>query len=75
MTLEIKDYGNVHDVTREELENRVGQVWDTAELQEDFCVIGFQAPFVVVVRKHDDVKGTLEFQHLPRFYFDFTEDR
>ncbi len=71
----IKDYGNVHDQPREELERRVGQVWNTTELQKDFKLLGFAAPHISVVRKHDNVKGTLEFQHLPRFYFDFTEEK
>ena len=56
---------------RAELEARFGQVWDTAELQRDFDVIGFMAPFVVAIRKSDGVKGSLEFQHNPRFYFNF----
>lgn len=29
------------------------------------------APLVVVRRKADGVKGSLEFQHNPRFYFNF----
>lgn len=49
-----------------------GQTWNTEELQRDFTVTGFSAPFVVVVRKADGVKGTLEFTHSPRVYFDFT---
>lgn len=57
---------------REELESRYGQVWDTSELQRDFDVIGFMAPFVVAIRKSDGVKGSLEFQHQPRFYFNFS---
>lgn len=48
-----------------------GQTWDTTQLQEDYEVIGFAAPFVVVRRKSDGVKGTLEFAHSPRVYFDF----
>lgn len=51
-----------------------GQTWDTTQLQEDFEVIGFGAPFVVVKRKADGVKGTLEFTHRPRVYFNFKED-
>jgi hypothetical protein len=47
--------------------------WDTAELQRDFNVVGFLAPFVVVTRKSDGVKGTLEFTHQPRVYFNFRE--
>jgi hypothetical protein len=48
-----------------------GQVWDTAEMQEDFEVLGFMAPYVVVRRRSDGVKGTLMFTHSPRFYFRF----
>lgn len=51
-----------------------GQEWDTDGLQRDFDVVGFAAPFVVVVRKSDGVKGTLEFAHSPRRYFDFRKD-
>jgi len=46
-------------------------VWDTAGVQRDFEVLGFLAPFCVVRRKSDNVKGTLAFCHSPRFYFDF----
>ncbi len=46
-------------------------VWDTAGVQRDFEVTGFLAPFCTVRRKSDNVKGTLEFCHSPRFYFDF----
>lgn len=47
------------------------QRWDTAELRRDFIVHGFSAPFVVVTRKADGVKGSMEFTHSPRFYFNF----
>jgi hypothetical protein len=56
---------------RAALEEKYGQVWDTAELAKDFIVVGFMAPFIVVRRKLDGVKGSLEFQHQPRFYFNF----
>jgi hypothetical protein len=56
---------------RAQLEAEHGQVWNTTELQTDYSVVGFMAPFVVVVRKADGVKGSLLFQHSPRFYFDF----
>jgi len=59
--------------SREALEARHGQVWDTEQLSEDFEVIGFMAPVVVVRRRTDGVKGSLEFQHNPRFYFSFKE--
>lgn len=49
--------------------------WTTDELREEFEVLGFMAPFVVVRRLADNVKGSMEFTHNPRFYFNFTEDR
>jgi hypothetical protein len=48
--------------------------WTTDDLSRDFEVIGFAAPFVVVVRKADGVKGSLEFTHSPRVYFNFVAD-
>jgi hypothetical protein len=60
--------------SREALEQQYGQVWSTDELTGDFEVIGFLAPFVVVRRRSDGVKGSLEFQHSPRFYFNFAKD-
>jgi len=48
-----------------------GQTWTTAQMQEDFEVRGFSAPYVVVTRKADGVKGVLEFTHNPRVYFGF----
>ncbi len=53
------------------LELEHGKIWDTNELQKDFNVESFLAPYVVVVRKHDGVKGSLLFQHSPRFYWGF----
>jgi len=48
------------------------KTWDTQALQEDFTVVGFAAPFVVVTRKSDGVRGSLMFTHRPRLYFSFT---
>lgn len=48
-----------------------GPTWDTAAMQKDFEVLGFMAPFVVVRRRSDGQKGTLEFDHSPRIYFNF----
>lgn len=74
-----------HDVTenlrREMLETNQPHVdlahaakrWDTDQLREEFEVIGFLAPFVAVRRKSDGVKGSMEFTHSPRFYFNFVE--
>ena len=62
---------NAQPGSREALEAQYGQVWDTQQLAQDFEVIGFMAPLVVVRRKADGVKGSLEFQHQPRFYFNW----
>lgn len=47
--------------------------WTTEELQEEFEVIGFMAPFVQVKRKSDNAVGAVEFTHNPRLYYDFME--
>jgi hypothetical protein len=59
--------------SRKDFEKEYGQVWNTDELQDDFVVIGFSAPFVVVERKSDGKKGSLEFNHRPRLYFNWQE--
>ena len=48
-----------------------GQTWTTEQIREQFEVEGFMAPFVVVRRKSDGVKGMMMFRHDPRVYFDF----
>lgn len=62
---------NAEPGSRQALEAQYGQVWTTDELSEDFEVIGFMAPFCVVYRKADGMKGSVEFQHNPRLYFSF----
>ena len=59
---------------RKRLETEYGQVWDTGQLAEVFEVLGFMAPYIVIRRKSDGRKGSLEFQHMPRFYFNFVLD-
>ncbi len=67
---------NAEPGSREALEARYGQVWDTRQLAHDFIVIGFAAPYIGVTRKADGVKGSLEFQHgPPRLYFNFVADK
>ena len=56
---------------RADLESKHGQVWDTDEMCRDFEAIGFAAPLIVVRRRSDRVRGSLMFQHHPRFYFGF----
>lgn len=60
---------------RAELARRHGQVWDATQLAADFAVVGYMAPYVVVRRRADGVRGSLEFQHEPRFHFNWQEDR
>ena len=55
--------------SREYLEAKHGQVWDTQQLSDSFEVLGFMAPLVVVRRKSNNQKGSLMFQASPRFYF------
>ena len=49
------------------------QTWDTTALQQEFSVDGFGGGMVVVTRKADGVKGTLEFNGSPRVYHTFKE--
>jgi hypothetical protein len=58
--------------TREQLEAAYDKVWNPYQLREEFEVQSFLAPFVIVKRKKDGAKGTLEFQHHPRFYFNWS---
>jgi hypothetical protein len=62
---------NAEPGSREALEARHGSVWTTDEMCQDFEATAFLAPFVLVRRRIDGVKGSLEFQHAPRFYFNF----
>ena len=66
---------NSNPEVKEKLEKEYGKgnVFTTKEATEKFDFIGFMAPFTVVERKGDGVKGTLTFQDRPRFYFDFQE--
>lgn len=53
------------------------QQWTTEEMTEEFNVVGFLAPYVVVERKSDGQRGTLQFVQNPgaaRVYFGFLEE-
>lgn len=50
------------------------QTWTTEQLTQDFEVLGFQAPYVVVKRKSDGKRGSLAFDHSPRIYYGWQED-
>jgi hypothetical protein len=62
---------NAQPGSREYLEAKHGQVWDTGQLSDDFEVIGFAAPLVIAICKSTRQKGSLFFQHSPRFYYGF----
>lgn len=57
-----------------ELEKIHGKVLTTSEAVLEYEFIAFCAPFVEVVCRSDGMKGTLEFQPSPRFYFKFIEN-
>lgn len=62
-------------LTREQLIVRHNsEVYDTDELRELYEVELFMAPFVVVKRRADGKRGSMEFQHMPRFYFAFSPE-
>lgn len=50
------------------------QLLDTEQLSEQYTVLAFLAPFVVVRRKRDGAAGTLMFTHSPRRYFNWQAD-
>ena len=60
------------DLARERMARR--EEWTTDQMTAEFEVEGFAAPFVVVRRKSDGKRGSLEFTHSPRRYFGFRED-
>lgn len=62
---------NSNAAERATLEEQHGVVYDSDEIREQFEVASFAAPFIVVRRKSDGAKGSLMFQHSPRFYWDF----
>lgn len=62
---------NADQSPRAELEAKYGPCWDTQELQRDFEVLDFMAPFVMVRRRSDGMKGTCLFCHAPRTYYSF----
>ena len=68
---------NERPATQEELLTVFGpeDVFDTEQLKSSFEVCGFLAPMVIVIRKADGQRGTLLFQHHPRFYFSFTPEK
>jgi hypothetical protein len=64
----------IHDYSTGELPAEEEPHWNTEALRRDFEVLGFCAPFVVVRRRSDGKKGSLQFNHNPRIYFGWQED-
>ena len=60
--------------TREELMEHYDEVLDTNEATEKYEFRSFLAPFAFVTERKTGVKGTVQFQDRPRFYFGFKED-
>ena len=65
---------NADPGSREALEAKHGQVWDTQELQQDFEVTGSWLRSSSFVASRTVLLARLKFQHRPRYYFDFKAD-
>lgn len=53
-------------------------LWNTSDLQAEFKVEAFLAPFAEVTRKSDGAHGSLQFARADdgtRYYFAFVEDQ
>jgi hypothetical protein len=75
---------NRHPRTREQLAGMahmasgklpLQEVWDTKELSERFEVLGFKNPFAIVRDRTTGQRGSVLFQHSPRYYFGFDPHR
>lgn len=51
-------------------------LWDTSAMRAEFSVEAFAAPFVIVERRSDGAKGTLQFGRVgdTRYYFAFVAE-
>jgi hypothetical protein len=61
--------------SRESLESQHGRVWNTPELLAEFEIVEFDAHLARVIRKSNGKNGSFVFQHYPRFFFLFIEER
>lgn len=62
-----------HLVAFDALTAMYGEAWTTDMLRQDFDVLGFSMGLVVVQRKSDNKKGSLDFEHSPRVYHSWQE--
>ena len=62
---------NDKELLRQELESKhgVGNVFDTDQVQLDFKIEGFSAPFCYAKRRFNGEDVTLQFNHMPRLYW------
>jgi hypothetical protein len=74
MRMKMASIINNNPKTREELTKDFGNVYDCEDIHTAYEIIGFAAPFVYVQDIATGKKGTLMFQHHPRFYFSFEEE-
>lgn len=64
---ELKEaYPDVHQAIQDNME---GECWSTDEVQEEFEILGFMAPFVTAIKRSTGEKGVLTFVHNPRVYY------
>ena len=59
---------------RETLEALYGRVWTTEELKLEWNIVAYVAPLVLVKSRADESLGSFEFQHEPRYYFNYVRD-
>ena len=59
------------DKERKRLEDQYGKVYNTQEVTSEFKLEAFMAPYVVCTSRRTKERGTMEFQHQPRLYFNF----
>jgi hypothetical protein len=68
------------EMKREEIEVKIGKVWNTDELRKDFDVVGFSLGCCVVKDKQTGKRGSLDFDRFEvegvgatRLYYGFIE--
>lgn len=57
------------ETSEEEAYDLCNDEFTTETLQRFFSVEAFWAPYCIVRRKYDGQRGTLMFEHSPRYYF------
>lgn len=60
----------VAEINSPEFEVPAGAI-TTEQFREQYEAVGFMAPFVMVKVRATGAKGTMQFTHSPRYYFDY----